>query len=88
MEINTNISAGVVNGAIAPKRAAVLKPRSDRVTFDDSAALNSSLENIPDTRAAAVQRARDLIGDVTYPPEETIRKLSLLLAIKLDSSES
>lgn len=85
MEINTSISAGVVNGAMASRRAAVLKPRSDRVTFDDSVALNSSLENVPDTRAAAVQRARDLIGDVAYPPEETIRKLSHLLAIKLDS---
>jgi hypothetical protein len=46
-----------------------------------------ALKNVLDTRAESVDRARGLIADVSYPPLETIRKISRLLAIKIASDD-
>jgi hypothetical protein len=85
MKINANISANGINPSVAVKRPAASKAGADDVSFQDSAVLETALEKLPETRAEAVERARNLIGDVHYPPEETIRKISHLLAIQLDS---
>jgi hypothetical protein len=47
--------------------------------------LEKSLHDTPDSRPEAVEKARQLINDVQYPPQETIKKISHLLAIKLKS---
>ena len=85
MEINTNLSAGGVNSPILPQRSVALKPAWDETSFGSSVALERALKNLPESRSARVERARSLIGTVNYPPQETIRKISHLLAIKLES---
>jgi hypothetical protein len=84
MEINTNISAGGINGPIPPRQPAKAKEAADGVSFGNSAALDGALQNVPGSRPEEVDRARNLIGDVNYPPQETIKKISTLLAIHLD----
>ena len=85
MKINANISANGINSSVPVKRPAANVAGEDGVSFQDSAVLESALDKLPETRAEAVERARNLIGNVHYPPEETIRKISHLLAIQLDS---
>ena len=48
-----------------------------------AAALDRALADTPDLRADRVERARELIRDVSYPPEETIQRIASLLATNL-----
>lgn len=56
---------------------------ADTAQFDRAAALNRALADTPDVRPSEVERARDLIGDVSYPPPETIKRIASLLALNL-----
>lgn len=56
---------------------------ADTAQFDRTTALNRALADTPDLRPAEVERARDLIGDVSYPPPETIKRIASLLATNL-----
>ena len=57
----------------------------DEVAFENSRALTTALQNTPESRPDLVRRAMDLVGDVNYPPPETIRMISHLLAIQMHS---
>src|SRR5882762_5392940 len=57
----------------------------DEVAFENSRALTTALYNTPPSRDDVVRRATELIGDVNYPPPETIRMISHLLAIQMQS---
>ena len=76
----------------APDTSNVSRPGSraaqaaqDEVAFENSRALTTALQNTPESREDAVQRATKLVSDVHYPPPETIRKISHLLAIQINS---
>jgi hypothetical protein len=56
----------------------------DEVAFENARALTSALHDTPSVRDEVVRRATDLVGDVNYPPPETIRMISNLLAIQLE----
>lgn len=84
MEINSHLNAGGV--ARTPSSQPVVqgaKAANDNATFENAAALENSLRNAPDTRDDVVAMAKELVNSVEYPPPETIRKLSNLLAINL-----
>lgn len=55
----------------------------DEVAFENSRALTTALQNTPESRDDVVRRATELVGDVNYPPPETIRMISNLLAIQM-----
>ena len=55
----------------------------DEVAFENSRALTTALQNTPESREDVVQRASKLVSDVHYPPPETIRMISHLLAIQI-----
>ena len=59
------------------------KAAQDEVAFENSRALTTALMNTPASREDVVRRATELVGDVSYPPRETIRMISHLLAIKM-----
>jgi hypothetical protein len=62
-------------------------PRSmayEQVALENSRALTHALRMTPEIREEIVRRATELVGEPSYPPEETIRKISDLLAIQLD----
>lgn len=88
MEVGTNLNVGGVNEPVQPRRAASKAAKAEEsVSLTSSAAVERALKNVLDTRAESVDRARGLIADVSYPPLETIRKISRLLAIKISSDE-
>lgn len=55
----------------------------DEVALENVRALHRALDNTPDSRQDMVERAAHLVGDVNYPPPETIQKISHLLALTL-----
>lgn len=59
------------------------RPAADGAAFERSAALNRSLADLPDVRRQVVERARRLIEDTSYPPQEAINKIADLLAMTL-----
>jgi hypothetical protein len=60
------------------------KAVQDEVAFENSRALTTALQNSPAVREDAVRKAAELVGDAQYPPPETIRMISHLLAIQMD----
>lgn len=56
----------------------------DTASFSRVKALDQSLEATPVVRTEAVSRARELIGDVKYPPVKAIDGIAALLALNLD----
>lgn len=87
MEVNTNLNAGGIGGPVPPRRAAAAPKAAATANFTSSDALEQAVKNLPSSRSDAVERARTLTSDVNYPPLETIRKISRLLAIKIDSAQ-
>ena len=81
MEINTNFGAPGVGGPVPPNRPAA-KPAApgETAAFTHSTALETALQGTPDVRPEAVERAKGLINDAAWPPAETIRAISDLLA--------
>jgi hypothetical protein len=63
----------------------VAQAAQDEVAFENSRALTTALQNTPESRDDMVRRATELVGDVNYPPPETIRMISHLLAIQINS---
>ena len=81
MKINSNTNPVRVDGAQLPKPAAPTKPTvAEADAFAGSTAVTSALRNLPDSRPEAVDRARLLINDPSYPGPELLRKVSQLLA--------
>ncbi len=56
---------------------------ADTAQFDHATALDRALMDTPDLRPGEVERARVLIGDVSYPRPESVRRIASLLATNL-----
>jgi hypothetical protein len=86
MEINPDL-----NAAKAPPLAArapaqrTLKAERSHAEFHASVALEKALEQTSDVRSEVVERARELVGQVNYPPRETLRQIATLLAMHFRS---
>lgn len=84
MQVNPSHQSDPVGNTGSIRRPRVSsRTVTDGATFDRSAALDRSLADTPDVRQAEVQRARGLIQDQSYPPQEAISKIARLLAMKL-----
>ena len=87
MEINSNINMAGVGRSFSPRHTnSAQKAGEDAAAFSSSYALEQALTATPEVRSEAVERARNLIADVKYPPKETLNKIANLLAMNLDSS--
>ena len=88
MRVNPNSEASVVSASLG--RTAAPQPRlgQDELALTTAQSLNRSLEQTPEVRADKVAEAKALIQDGSYPPGVIIRKISALLAIKLDSQNN
>jgi hypothetical protein len=51
--------------------------------MENARALQTALQETPASRPEVVDRASALVGNVNYPPPETIQKISNLLALGL-----
>jgi anti-sigma28 factor (negative regulator of flagellin synthesis) len=88
MRVNPNSEASAVSAT--PGTITAPEPRLglDKVALTATESLNRSLEQTPEMRAEKVAEAKALIQDGSYPPEVIIRKISALLAIKIDSQNN
>jgi len=75
------VSAGAVKA-----RAPQTDTGNDSVAFSRSAALEQALKATADVRAGVVDRARQLVSSVKYPPAAAIEGIAALLALKLSDS--
>lgn len=86
MEVKTNNNIDTTQWV----RVNQTKPRnaqasSDTTSFQRVEALDQAMQSTAAVRPEAVARAKELIGDVEYPAEGTIRGIASLLALKLES---
>lgn len=90
MEINFHLRSLDASGAaqVSKPGSRTVQAAQDEVAFENSRALTTALHNTPESREDLVRRATELIGDVDYPPPETIRMISHLLAIQLQGEQS
>ncbi len=56
----------------------------DTATFSRMGALDRALQETPVARPEAISRAQELIGDVKYPPADTIDGIAMLLALRTE----
>lgn len=89
MEIQPNQRAGGLNAtpAAGHETRRIEKPASS-VNFEGAARIDRALKSTPDERPSEVEHAKALNADRAYPPPETIRKLSNLLAMHLEAKSA
>jgi hypothetical protein len=87
MEINFHLRSMDATGTAFVRKPGgqAAKAVQEEVAFENSRALTTALKNTPESREDVVRRATELIGDVNYPPPDTIRMISNLLAIQMQS---
>jgi hypothetical protein len=86
VKIDTNMNVSGVNGPIPPGRsAAAAKTALDTASFSGAAGVDASLASLPDSRPEAVERARQLINDPTYPSSQVVKQISQFLTPQLIS---
>ena len=87
MEIGHNFDASAVSRVIAARPPPAERPGGNgRPSFESTTALDQALQQEPHIRAEAVARAKNYIGEVAYPPPETIAKIANLLALHFNDS--
>lgn len=77
---NVDVASRVTVNQTRPRPASV---GLDTATFARAGALEQALQETPVARPEAVNRARELIGDVKYPPADAINGIATLLALKV-----
>ena len=82
IELNTSRLASVPPPS-TPPRVREPAPAHDEASFSGAQALTEALARLPDTRPEVVQRSREVVGSVKYPPDETLNRIAKLLAMNL-----
>lgn len=82
IEPNSGLGALPWSSSFPPTREREETP-VDSVNFSEAGALGEALRAEPETRPEVVERARKLIGQVNWPPDEAIQQLAELLAIRM-----
>ena len=89
MEINPNSKIDPPVGvAITPIRVRTPQAALDTASFAKVEALNQALQATPIVRPEKTALARQLIGDVKYPPDDIIRGIVSLFAMTTDERQS
>ena len=88
MEVSPNSGTGPVGPIGRPRVTPRAVSTGDSVSLQHAEAVSRAVQSAPDVRPAVVDRAAGLISNVKYPPMETIRAFSHLLALSLDEQQS
>jgi hypothetical protein len=83
IKLNTNLDSVARVTPTRSNASRAIERKSDMPVFENSNALEAQLANLPDVRLDKLDRALNLIGQPSYPPQETINGLANLLAIHL-----
>lgn len=82
MEIEFNPSRKLEAGESSTvRRQAAAAPAGETVSFERTRALEQRLKELPASRPEQVERARNLVADVKYPPAEMLDRIANLLAL-------
>jgi hypothetical protein len=85
MEIDANLNLPLASGVIAPDRSTAVRNKNlDIASFAGTADLESTLENLPESRPEAVAVARESINDPNFPSPEMLGRLAEFLASNFD----
>jgi hypothetical protein len=88
MEIKLNISNDLSNRPVdRPVASRPIGPVRNQEAFENLDTLKREMDAIPVVRPEAVARGQELLSDVHYPPEQTIRSLATLFAMTMGSSK-
>lgn len=60
---------------------------TDRSDFSDTTAIRDALTELPDSRSEVVALGKDLVSQPSYPPAETIKRISNLLALRMQAPQ-
>jgi len=84
MEIkpNSNIDSVARVSYTQTRASRPIDSDSDVSAFENSRALESRLQELPDVRPDVLANGKRLAGDPTYPPRETIQRIAALLALQ------
>lgn len=84
MEIEFNTSKVNKPEPVTPvtRQDAVRRVEED-ASFENTAALEAQLRELPDVRSEKLEQARALLSNVQYPPEQVLNSLAALLAMKI-----
>ena len=61
---------------------------TDRTDFSDTTAIREALDELPDSRSEVVSVGKTLVSQPEYPPAETIKRISTLLAMKIQENRA
>ncbi len=88
VHLNSNLDAVVRSAASGSKPRVQSTQEPSDTSFAQTDSLNEALKSTPDVRPKAVARARELVASPLYPPTETIRQISSLLAMNMEQSSN
>jgi hypothetical protein len=86
IELNTSRIPSVPLAPIVP-RAPANVPARDESRFKGAEALTQALAQLPERRPELIQRAKEVVGSVKYPPDETLNGIATLLAMHLSRTK-
>ncbi len=81
MQVNPTGNINVTGSITRPANSNPVRPDRDQAEFVNSETIDQALRAQPDVRPEAVEKAKSLVEDATYPPDETVRRLANLLAL-------
>ena len=87
MDIRIESNIDKIQGYSIGKKSPQVAPAVDSVQFDQAASLNRSFAATPEIRSEAVERAKKLIADSSYPPKETIWKVARILNDNINATQ-
>ena len=67
-----------------PVKRPAAAPATEPATFDAAQSLERSVKDLPLVRPEEVVRARALVADVKYPPDEMMSRIASLLAMHIN----
>ena len=88
MQIDPTNHSGSVTGPTGWGTPSAGRLGRDAALFVGSQALDELLQATPDVRPEMVARGKQLLETTSYPPEETIQRISKLLALNIDRTSA
>jgi hypothetical protein len=89
MHVNPLSSHGLeLWAAEQPATARVRRDTEDKAVFSQTQGLHQALNEAPDVRQGAVDRAKGLISSLKYPPDDLIDRISQLVARRQKGSDA
>jgi hypothetical protein len=88
MQINPNSGPTGVTGVSKPATTKKARLGEDKVAMTGTDKLDAALQATPAVRTDKLDQAKNQVADASYPPEEVIKGISVLLTSKLSGPDS